>query len=171
MKNRSRLALPFLAVAGFWILPGCAQSANPPRAGFKASTAYLHLLAKTPFFTGLTRGQLQLVIDHSKEWSVAAGTEVTSSAESPDNFWVLLDGGWQVEYAGHRVPAGHADPAKWYGGSDFGALPGPSRLVATEQSYVLHISMAELSSMRAQGFAFDRQLQDGMRFYRGFLTG
>lgn len=174
MQYRSRLALPLLAALVPWALPGCARPSTPPRAGFKASTTYLHLLAKTPFFTALTRAQQQLVIDHSKEWSVAPGTEITSSAEAPDNFWVLLDGGWQVEYAGKSVKAGHADPAKWYGGSDFAALPspaGPSRLVATVQSYVMHISVAELSSMRAQGFAFDRHLQDGMRFYRAFLTG
>lgn len=173
MKNRSRLvlpALPVLAAVAAWSLPGCAGTVTPPRAGFKASTTYLHLLAKTPFFTALNREQLQWVIDHSKEWSVSAGTEISSSSESPDNFWVLLDGGWQVEFETKRAPAGHADPAKWYGGSDFAALPGPSRLTATAQSYVMNIRTADLAAMRAQGFAFDKHLQDGMLFYRGFLV-
>jgi hypothetical protein len=173
MKKRSRLALPVLPVlAAFaaWSLPGCAATAAPPRAGFKASTTYLHLLAKTPFFTALTREQLQWVIDHSKEWRVNAGTEISSSAEAPDNFWVLLDGGWQVEFDGRYAPAGHADSAKWYGGDAFAALSGPSRLTATAQSYVMSIRNADLEAMRTQGFAFDQHLQDGMRFYRGFLV-
>jgi hypothetical protein len=170
MKNRSRLALPVLAALAPWALPGCAAPATPPRAGFKASTTYLHLLAKTPFFTALNREQLQWVIDHSIEWSVSAGTEVTSSAEAPDNFWVLLDGGWQVAYAGKSVRAGHAEPAKWYGGRDFATLPGPSRLVATASSYVMNIKVGELEAMRKQGFAFDKHLEEGMRFYRNFLA-
>ena len=147
---------------------GCAQ-ATPPKPGFSGSTTYLHLLAKTPFFTALSREQLQYVIDHSREWRVAAGAEIANSSEAPDNFWVLLDGGWQVEHAGKVQKAGHADPAKWYGGPDMAMLPGASKLAATAQSYVMTIRLADLQAMKQQGFAFDRHIQDGMAFYRTFL--
>ncbi|WP_286185498.1 hypothetical protein [Acidovorax cavernicola] len=132
-----------------------------------ASTTYLHLLAKTPFFTALSRDQLQWVINHSREWSVAPGTEIAGSTRAAGSFWVLLDGGWQVEHKGRSVKAGHADPAKWYGGRDMQALGiGDTRLLATAKSYVMQIHQVDLDEMLRRGFAFGPHLDAGMKFYR-----
>ncbi len=133
------------------------------------SVTYLHLLAKTPFFTALDNAQLQWTIDHSREWAVEKGSEISSSALGPDNFWVLLDGGWQVEHGGAPLKAGHADPAKWYGGAGMHALGRKSRLAATASSYVMHVRQADLDEMLRRGFAFDRHLQGGLAFYRQHL--
>lgn len=153
-------------------LIGCA--APPSMTGWpmptqsKPSVTYLRPLAKTPFFVGLSPEQLQWVIDHSREWSVVAGSEISSSALGPDNFWVLLDGGWQVEQGGTVVKAGHADPAKWYGGAEMNALKlAPTRLVSTATGYVMNIRQADLDDMRRRGFApFEPHLQAGLQFYR-----
>lgn len=153
-------------------LLGCA--APPSMTGWpaptlaKPSVTYLKPLAKTPFFAGLSPEQLQWVIDHSREWSVVAGSVVSTSALGPDNFWVLLDGGWQVEQGTTVVRAGHADPAKWYGGTDLHALKlADTRLVATATGYVMNIRQADLDDMRKRGFMpFESHLTDGLGFYR-----
>lgn len=161
---------PLLLMATAVPLSACAQKppVPPPGPGMSASVTYLHLLAKTPFFTALSRDQLQWVIDHSREWSVVPGTEVVSSARGGDSFWVLLDGDWQVEHAGRSVKAGHADPAKWYGGREMAALAiGETRLVgATAKSYVMQIQQSDLDEMIQRGFAFGPHLQSGLDFYR-----
>lgn len=163
--RRKALLLTAAAIA----LSACAQkpSVPPPGPGMNASTTYLRLLAKTPFFSALSREQLQWVIDHSREWSVVPGAEIAASARAAGSFWVLLDGGWQVQHAGKSIQAGHADPAKWYGGRDMLALGlGDTRLVAIAKSYVMQIQQVDLDEMLRRGFAFGTHLQDGMTFYR-----
>lgn len=167
MSEPIRRRAPLLMAAAV-PLSACAQkpSVPPPGPGMSASTTYLHLLAKTPFFAALSRDQLQWVIDHSREWSVAPGTEITGSARAAGSFWVLLDGGWQVEHAGRSVKAGHADPAKWYGGRDMQALGiGDTRLVATAKSYVMQIRQVDLDEMLRSGFDCGPHLDAGMAFY------
>lgn len=158
-----------LLVTAITSLSGCAQkpSVPSPAPGLIASVTYLHLLAKTPFFTALSTDQLQWVIDHSREWSVVPGAEIAGSARGADSFWVLLDGGWQVENGGRSVKAGHADAAKWYGGRDMSALAiGDTRMVATAKSYVMQIQQSDLDEMLRRGFAFGPHLESGMAFYR-----
>jgi NAD(P)-dependent dehydrogenase (short-subunit alcohol dehydrogenase family) len=46
----------------------------------KASTTYLYLLRKTPFFTSLDTRQLRWMIEHSHEWEAQAGTVVAQCA-------------------------------------------------------------------------------------------
>jgi hypothetical protein len=130
------------------------------------SITYLHLLKDTPFFTALTRSQLQWVIDHSRDWTAPARTVVasyTAGQPASDDLWVLLDGGWQIEADGKQYPAGHADPGKWFSAAD---VAHDCRLVVTEKSYVMKIESAELKAMLAQGFAFGRHLEAGKNYYR-----
>lgn len=165
LSRRRALLLMAAAVP----LSGCAQkpSVPAPGPGMSASVTYLHLLANVPFFTALSREQLQWVIDHSREWSVVPGAEIATSARGADSFWVLLDGGWMVEHAGQSIKAGHADPAKWYGGREMSALAiGETRLVATAKSYVMQIQQADLDEMIQRGFALGPHLQAGLAFYR-----
>ena len=157
-----------LLVAGAGALSACAQkpSVPPPGPGMNPSVTYLNLLVKTPFFTALSREQLQWVIEHSREWSVVPGAEIASDSRGADSFWVLLDGGWQVEHAGQSFKAGHADPAKWYGGRDMSVLAiGETRLVATTKSYVMEIQQSELDGMIQGGFGFAPHLEAGTAFY------
>jgi len=175
MPTRRTLSL---AAGAFGLLAfsGCSLAQAPSTVGWpqpaqaKPSITYLNLLAKTPFFVGLSSEQLQWVIDHSREWSVPAGAEISSSALGPDNFWVLLDGGWQVEHGGKTAKAGHADAAKWYGGAAMNTLGKTSRLVATAASYVMNIRQADLDEMRRRGFPIEPQLQSGLAFYRSFFN-
>jgi hypothetical protein len=67
--------------------PGSTQD-KPMRA----STTYLYLLRKTPFFTALTTAQLRWVIEHSREWEALAGTTIEDCSESSADLWILLDG-------------------------------------------------------------------------------
>ncbi|RYF80608.1 MAG: hypothetical protein EOO29_13325 [Comamonadaceae bacterium] len=132
----------------------------------RASVTYLHLLAKVPMFRGMTNEQLQWVIDHSREWAVEPGAEVASSTRGADRFWTLLDGGWRVEQGSRVVAAGHADPAKWFGGRDWQALSlAPTRVVATARSYVIEIDQAQLDGMLRRGLPLQSHLQSGLAFY------
>jgi hypothetical protein len=132
----------------------------------KPSITYLHLLRKTPFFTQLNTAQLRWTIDHSREWEAQPGTVVVDcgSGKSPeDDIWILLDGRWQVEANGKTLPAGHADPGKWFSGA---IAQGECRLVTTEHSYVMQIARADLADMLTKGFAFDGHLDRGRAYYR-----
>lgn len=166
LSRRSCLAVGVSAAAG--LLPGCVRSqVPPPGPGLTASVTYLHLLAKVPMFRGMSNEQLQWVIGHSREWAVERGAEVVSSARGADRFWTLLDGGWQVEQGSRVVAAGHADPAKWFGGRDWQALSlEPTRVVATARSYVMEIDQAQLDEMLRLGLPLQPHLQSGLAFYR-----
>ncbi|CAB3761626.1 hypothetical protein [Paraburkholderia solisilvae] len=138
-------------------------SENP---AMKPSVTYLHLLRKTPFFTSLNTAQLRWTIEHSREWEAQGGTVIVDCATSKpkDDFWILLDGGWQVETGGHIYPSGHADPGKWFSAAQ--ATNGDCRLIATEHSYVMHITRADMDDMLSRGFPFDAHLNAGRAFYR-----
>ncbi|MFC7631354.1 hypothetical protein [Paraburkholderia humisilvae] len=131
----------------------------------KLSTTYLHLLRKTPFFTELNTAQLRWTIDHSQEWEAQVGTVIVDCAttEAKDDVWILLDGGWQVETGGRVYPAGHADPGKWFSAQH---ATDDCRLVATEHSYVMKITGAEMRDMQSLGFAFNAHLDAGREYYR-----
>lgn len=129
-------------------------------------TTYLHLLKDTPFFTALTRPQLNWVIDHSHEWEVRTGTLIASCSDvvpASDDLWILLDGGWQVEADGKKHPAGNADPGKWFSAT---VTAHACQLVATEKSYVMKIKRADMDAMLAQEFAFRSHLETGRAYYR-----
>jgi hypothetical protein len=159
-------------VRGAWLgllmlTAACGQQGYAQQEGktMKASTTYLYLLRKTPFFTGLDTEQLRWTISHSREWEAQAGTVVAdcSAADKSDDFWILLDGRWQVEHDGHTYPAGHADAGKWFSAAE---ASGNCRLVTTEHSYVMKITRADMNDMLSRGFAFASHLQQGRACYR-----
>jgi hypothetical protein len=156
------LARYLLASALTFSLGGC--TAQEPH--MKQSVTYLHLLTKTPFFTQLDKTQLKWVISHSPEWEAPAGIEISNRRDANDHIWILLDGGWQIEQGGQVLKAGHADPAKWYGGQHAELLPADSRLVTNQHSYVMRIRRADFEDMLRQGFNFTEHLQQGQAFYR-----
>ncbi|CAE6840889.1 cyclic nucleotide-binding domain-containing protein [Paraburkholderia haematera] len=160
--------LPFLIAA-------CDAKPQSPDASItmqstemKPSVTYLHLLKHTPFFTNLTTGQLRWVIGHSHEWEAQPGTVVVQcdgsahSAASDQGMWILLDGGWQIEYGQHSYPAGHASAGKWFSAA---VTDRPCSLVTTEHSYVMKIERADFDAMLEQGFAFSAHLDTGRRYY------
>jgi hypothetical protein len=168
MVRSAWLALLMLAA-------GCGQSGHAGDEGniMKASTTYLYLLRKTPFFMGLDKQQLQWTIEHSREWEAQAGTVVADCASAGQHerdggdFWILLDGRWQVERDGEVYPSGHADPGKWFSASE---VHGDCRLVVTEHGYVMKITRADMDEMLSRGFAFDRHLQQGRAYYRAMFA-
>jgi hypothetical protein len=163
-------------VRGAWLsllvlAAACGQQGYAEQEGetMKASTTYLYLLRKTPFFTGLDAEQLRWTIGHSREWEARAGTVVANcaTADKSDDFWILLDGRWQVEHDGRTYPAGHADAGKWFSASE---TLGSCRLVTTEHSYVMKITRADMNDMLSRGFAFESHLEQGRAYYRTVFT-
>ena len=139
----------------------------------KPSVTYLHLLKHTPFFTSLTTEQLRWVIGHSHEWEVQTGTVVAQCGDGVNGvardqgMWILLDGGWQIEYDHHRYPAGHASAGKWFSAA---VADRPCSLVTIDHSYVMKIERADFDAMLEQGFAFDSHLDAGRRYYRDLFA-
>lgn len=136
------------------------------------SVTYLHLLKHTPFFTSLTSAQLRWVIGHSHEWEARAGTVVAQCNDGATNtrdqaMWILLDGGWQIESAGHPYPADHASAGKWFSAA---VTDRSCRVVTTEHSYVMNIERADFDAMLAQGFAFGPHVDAGRRYYSELFT-
>ncbi|WP_394183708.1 hypothetical protein [Marinomonas posidonica] len=131
----------------------------------RPSVTYLHLLRHTPFFTVLNTSQQQWVINHSKEWQVNQGG-VIATASSAKDYWVLLDGTWQLECGERRYPSKHNDPAKWFLAS---MVMHDCKLVATETSYVMRITQADMQTMLHKGFAFQMHLDIGQSYYQQIL--
>ncbi|AZF43345.1 hypothetical protein C4J87_3193 [Pseudomonas sp. R1-43-08] len=130
-----------------------------------ASVTYLHLLRHTPFFTELNDEQLKWVIKHSREWDAPAGTVLDSRAAGTavsSDLWVLLDGGWQVETQTNAYAAGNGAPGKWYSPAQ---TQSDNRLVTIQRSYVMRIKAADLQTMLAQNFPFERHLSIGRAWY------
>jgi hypothetical protein len=153
---------------------GCGQHQHVGEEGniMKPSTTYLYLLRKTPFFTSLDTPQLRWTIEHSREWEAQAGTVVAHCVESQredhdGDFWILLDGRWQVERDGEAHPSGHADPGKWF---SVPVASGDCRLVVTEHSYVMKITRADMDDMLSRGFPFETHLQQGRAYYRAMFA-
>ncbi|PNQ90666.1 hypothetical protein CCU68_20660 [Pseudomonas gingeri NCPPB 3146 = LMG 5327] len=150
-------------------LTACATPSKPDATqeiSMKPSITYLHLLRHTPFFTALSSDQLQWVIDHSREWEAEEGSVIASSAQAnapAADYWILLDGGWRVEYAGHSFPSGHAAPGKWFNLRE--AQGADCVLSTTEHSYVMRITEADMQVMLEKGFAFGPHLGSGHAYY------
>jgi hypothetical protein len=157
----------------------CDTRQPPPDAStttrsttMEPSVTYLHLLKHTPFFTSLTTAQLRWVIGHSHEWEARAGTVVAQCNDSATGtrdqaMWILLDGGWQIESAGHAYPADHASAGKWFSAA---VTDRSCRVVTTEHSYVMKIERADFDAMLAQGFAFGPHVDAGRRYYSELFT-
>ncbi|ROQ25828.1 hypothetical protein [Gallaecimonas pentaromativorans] len=126
------------------------------------STTYLHLLRHTPFFTALSTHQLRWVIEHSAEWRAEAGAVIARSTSAPD-YWVLLDGGWELVCGERHYPSGHGAPGKWFNPAL--AKGQDCALITTTGSYVMRILASDMNAMLASGFAFEGQLQAGRDFY------
>lgn len=136
------------------------------------SITYLHLLRHTSFFTALSTTQLQWVIDHSHEWAADRGAVVAKcdgASASDMDYWILLDGGWQIQHDGHTFASGHADQGKWFSASEAHGM-GCS-LIATEHSYVMRIRRPEMQAMLDEGFAFRTYLDSGEQYYRSIFGG
>ena len=171
----SKRLSPFILAAGALLMP-LAQlahsfSSDHQDSSMQASTTYVYLLRKTPFFTRLTTVQLREVIAHSREWEVKPGTVIAASGDVERSVWILLDGGWQVEAGGKAYPALHDQPAKWYGRDAVYAAARPSRLVVNQHSYVMQMTQDDFERLLVQGFDFQTHLSQGEQYYAEILRG
>jgi len=168
-RLRSYLRMTTLALLATIGLAACADERAPDATQemtMKPSITYLHLLRHTPFFTSLSTEQLQWVIDHSQEWAAEPGAVIAKAdqnATSAPDYWILLDGGWQIEHDGRVYPSGHAAPGKWFNIRQ--AQGANSALITTESSYVMRITEANMNTMLEKGFAIGRHLNDGEKYY------
>lgn len=134
------------------------------------SITYLHLLKNTPFFTALSTAQLQWVIDHSREWAADKGAVIAkcdSANRSDVDYWILLDGAWQLQHDDRTFASGHADPGKWFSAAESNGEQ--CVLMATEHSYVMRIRRAEMQAMLDDGFAFQPHMESGAQYYQSIF--
>ncbi|MEL0638531.1 hypothetical protein V6259_17410 [Marinomonas sp. TI.3.20] len=133
----------------------------------RSSVTYLYLLRHTPFFTSLKKEELRWVIKHSKEWSVEQGGVVATNSSAPD-YWILLDGAWQLECGDKRYPSKNDDAGKWFSSEVISEI---CKLVVTESSYVMQIPQTDMNDMIQKGFNFQEHLEAGLSYYeKMFLT-
>ncbi|MEX3634036.1 hypothetical protein [Paraburkholderia sp. BR14320] len=168
-----RVPVRLLAIISVLGIASCSGKREPDANGnmtMRPSITYLHLLKHTPFFTALTKSQLQWVIDHSREWEADSGAVIAKCEGMADHgapYWILLDGGWQIEFKGETYPSGHADPGKWFRAANVPA--DGCRLVTNARSYVMRIEYPDMQSMLDQEFAFRPHLETGVSYYKSIF--
>ncbi|PLZ01036.1 hypothetical protein CY652_17975 [Burkholderia sp. WAC0059] len=163
------LVVPAYVLATTLGVTACGGTQEQDAAGrmtMRSAVTYRFLLRNTPFFTALSTEQLQWVIHHSHEWAADAGAviakcEGSRALDAP--YWILLDGGWQVETGGRTFESGHADPGQWFSASE--GRGQSCELVANRSSYVMRINRADMQGMLEQGFGFGAHLDSGARYY------
>jgi hypothetical protein len=171
--RRQRLSAFILTLIAVLGLASCGGKREPDAAQkmtMKPSITYLHLLRHTPFFTALSTAQLQWVIDRSHEWEADAGAVIAKcdhGVEPDAPYWILLDGGWQVEHAGSTFRSGHAAPGKWFSAAE--AQGESCVLMTNEHSYVMRIERADMLAMLDQQFGFRTHLDRGIDYYRSIF--
>ncbi|ABE30266.1 hypothetical protein Bxe_A2695 [Paraburkholderia xenovorans LB400] len=167
------LVAPACVLAATLGAAACSGTHEPDAAGrmtMRSAVTYRFLLRNTPFFTALSTEQLQWVIRHSHEWAADAGAVIAKCEDSraPDApYWILLDGGWQVETGGRTFARGHADPGKWFSGSE--GQGQSCQLVTNQFSYVMRIDHADMQHMLGRGFQLGSHLDSGARYYRSIF--
>ena len=150
---RSRLnhfVLFFVLLLG---LNACSKQPVADAAGHFTMTpavTYLHLLRHTPFFTSLNTAQLKWVIRHSEEWAVTTGGVIATHKGEPD-YWILLDGDWQLSCDQKSYPSKHDDAGKWFNSN---LVNKGCELIVTSPSYVMRIRAEDMQSMLSNGFDF-----------------
>lgn len=77
-------------------------------------------------------------------------------------YWILLDGGWQVETGGRTFASGHADPGKWFSGSE--GQGQSCQLVTSQFSYVMRIDHTDMQHMLGRGFQLGSHLDGGTHY-------
>jgi len=171
---RPRLRSLAVVAASILSLSTCSQAHAPDadhNLTMKPSITYLYLLRHTPFFTSLSTEQLQWVIDHSREWEVEKGSvlsKCSASGATDTDYWILLDGGWQITVGSYTLLVRHDDPGKWF--STRVSNGQPCALVATEQGYVMRIAETDMLAMLQRGFAFESHLQIGRAYYESVFA-
>ncbi len=167
--SRNRLII-FLLLSLAGTVVACAVRQTQEEQIMKPAITYLYLLRTTPFYTELNTRQLKWVIQHSKEWEVQEGGVIVSPRSTGDSggYWVLLDGGWALQYSGKLYHSGHADAGKWFKRDLIPA--GDAELVATEHSYVMHIADKDMTEMLNRGFSLQHHLTAGKTYYSSLVA-
>jgi hypothetical protein len=164
--------LALLAALGMASCGGKREADAAQKMTMRPSITYQHLLRHTPFFTALSKAQLQWVIDHSREWEADAGAVIATcdgAADPNAPYWILLDGGWQIEYRDKTFRSGNADPGKWFSAAE--ANVQSCSLVVNEHSYVMRIQRSDMQQMFDRGFAFQTHIDSGTSYYRAIVSG
>ena len=146
-------------------LNACSKQPIADAAGnftMTPSVTYLHLLRHTPFFTALNSEQLKWVIEHSEEWAVITGGVITTHKGDP-NYWILLDGGWQLSCDPKNHPSKHDDAGKWFNPK---VTNEDCELIATSPSYVMRIKAEDMQNMLNKDFAFNTHIDIGLSHYQ-----
>ncbi|MEM5340615.1 hypothetical protein [Paraburkholderia azotifigens] len=171
----ARLRVPLLALLAALGMASCGGKRETDAAQkmtMRPSITYLHLLQHTPFFTALSRSQLQWVIDHSREWEADTGAVIAKcngAADPNAPYWILLDGGWQIEYRDKLLRSGNAESGKWFSAADANAQS--CSLVVNEHSYVMRIQRSDMQQMLDRGFGFHTHIDSGASYYREIFYG
>lgn len=175
MLRRRYLSTAILTLLIPMGLAACGDQRTPDamqELTMKPSITYLHLLRHTPFFTSLSSEQLRWVIDHSQEWETESGSVIAKqdkSGASASDYWILLDGGWQVHYDANTFTSGHAAAGKWF---NINQTQGAAcALITSEHSYVMRITEADMNTMLEKGLAFGPHLEEGRVYYRSIFKG
>ncbi|MEI8632963.1 hypothetical protein P4S72_15105 [Vibrio sp. PP-XX7] len=94
------------------------------------------------------------------------GGVITGNEDIPD-YWILLDGGWQLNCDQKNYPSKHDDAGKWFNPK---VANEDCELIATSPSYVMRIKAADMQGMLSKGFAFKTHLNIGSSYYQTIFS-
>lgn len=143
-----------LSIILICLLSACSKPYVTDAVGKKTmqpSVTYLYLLRHTAFFKKLNTAQLRWVIDHSQEWKIDKGGVIATNKSKPD-YWLLLDGSWQLSCQQQNFTPKQGDTNTWFHSN---VTQLPCELVATSSSFIMRIQQNEMKIMLENNFPFE----------------
>ncbi len=123
-------------------------------------------LSKVPFFSALSRKQLQQVAEEAEEFGFEANQVVREESAVTDAFWILLYGSWKMERFlsnGSKPLVYETDKiGTWHSGIEVIDAIAPVKVLATSHSYIMRVPLPLMNKWIKEGFPIAGHLLSGI---------
>lgn len=125
-------------------------------------------LGKVPFFSALSRKQLQQVANEAEEFGFEKGETIRRKSDSNNPFWILLYGSWSMK----RFLNTTKEPlvyntdrlGSWHGGISIIDTIAPAEIKATSYSYIMRVGTELMEKWIKDGLPIQEHLLKGIGF-------
>ncbi len=125
-------------------------------------------LSKVPFFSALSRKQLEQVAQEAEEFGFEANEILRKREDTHNPFWILLYGSWSMRrfLDGVEKPVVYKTDrlGSWHGGISIIDTIAPAEIKATSHSYIMRVSPELMEKWIKEGLPIREHLLKGIGF-------